>query len=828
MGFNPPVPQQDSNWEIRVAVQVSLLLQVFLIFVGPMRKRSSSPFPRFVVWSCYLLADWVADLALGLLLNNMGNIGGGGSSSSSSSFGLKRGGTGATAGNNDASSSSSPIIFAFWTPFLLLHLGGPDTITAYSLEDNELWLRHLIGLLFELFSACVIFFCSLRGNPMIPATVLMFVVGVIKYAERTYSLYSGSVDGFRSNILDPADPGPNYAKLMTEFDSKKKAGISVEITIANGEAKLAHEEMEKHMNTRLLDTRKSVEARAYDFFLIFRRLFVNVILSFKERRLSQAFFVRDTDTEETTTSIREAFEVIEVELNFIYDMVYTKAPVAYTTCGWVLRCICSCCLVAALLIFFFLDKPAHQILPVDVGITYALLLGGLALDAVALLMIFFSNRAKVYLETRTSTPRLRWLASLRQAAKRWQTRRWSGKTSQLNLISHSLSLGKPDRYGKGAALCLWLSKLSCCEDIVDDFVFVRRVRLKKDGDDERRCGHLCRFLRKTLVPKCWCCRSRNEAANTVAESLLLGFLFRGLKDALNKLKVEQEERKKAVQKHRMERAAAAAAGTPEEEEVATQEKDAIAEVCKRRGDGVVKNHIKRIKGTTTDGDARFKVILDSVVRSDFDESLLLWHIATDLCRPRADVPAAEGDATTEAVSVPPTQQKIVEMHGIAETLSEYMLYLLIKQPDMLAATAGIGLLRYRDTRAEAQRFFDSMAAWNPDHEDARRMLLSVNTTQKPAEVKGDRSKSVLFDAVILAKALRELDEELMWEVITGVWGEMLTFAAAKCRGSMHVRQLSRGGELITLVWFLMAHMGLGDMYQIQEGDAKAKLIVKDQ
>jgi hypothetical protein len=58
--------------------------------------------------------------------------------------------------------------------------------------------------------------------------------------------------------------------------------------------------------------------------------------------------------------------------------------------GWVLRCS-----------FFFLDKPGHQILPVDVGITYALLLGGLALDASALLMIFFSNRAKVYLETKT-------------------------------------------------------------------------------------------------------------------------------------------------------------------------------------------------------------------------------------------------------------------------------------------------------------------------------------------------------------------------------------------------------------------------------------------
>ena len=45
---------------------------------------------------------------------------------------------------------------------------------------------------------------------------------------------------------------------------------------------------------------------------------------------------------------------------------------------------------------------------------------------------------------------------------------------------------------------------------------------------------------------------------------------------------------------------------------------------------------------------------------------------------------------------------------------------------------------------------------------------------------------------------------------------------------VHLVRAQLGGELITLVWFLMAHMGLGDMYQIQEGDAKAKLIVKDQ
>nr|CAB3460319.1 unnamed protein product [Digitaria exilis] len=31
-----------------------------------------------------------------------------------------------------------------WAPILLTHLGGVDGITAYNIEDNELWSRHLV------------------------------------------------------------------------------------------------------------------------------------------------------------------------------------------------------------------------------------------------------------------------------------------------------------------------------------------------------------------------------------------------------------------------------------------------------------------------------------------------------------------------------------------------------------------------------------------------------------------------------------------------------------------------------------------------------------
>ncbi|CAN6287947.1 unnamed protein product [Urochloa humidicola] len=431
MGLNPPVPQQDSNWEIRVAVLLSLLLQVLLIFLGPTRKRSTSSIPRSIVWSCYLLADWVADLALGLILNNMGNIGGG--------------------GNSSDKDSSSPIIFAFWTPFLLLHLGGPDTITAYSVEDNELWLRHLIGLLFELFSACVIFFCSFQGNPMIHATMLMFVVGIIKYAERTYSLYSGSVGRLRDSMMAPPVPGPDYAEAMGKLDAREKAGEGFETTITAEGTQEALLELEMLRESRQsVATVKSLEVRAYEFFLIFRRVFVDVVISFQQRMKSRAFFVEQRDLKP-----EEALEVMQLELGFMYDTLHTKAPIAHTWKGWVLRSICSSCLVSALVIFFLLDKPRHQVRRVDVGITYALLLGGLALDAAAvLIMLLFSNRATVFLEQQSTKLACACpLARLTQPITRLMWRRnssWSRVASQMNLIRYCLEKPGPYSSSSGA------------------------------------------------------------------------------------------------------------------------------------------------------------------------------------------------------------------------------------------------------------------------------------------------------------------------------------------------------------------------------------------
>ncbi|GLT90398.1 hypothetical protein SLE2022_083320 [Rubroshorea leprosula] len=105
------------------------------------------------------------------------------------------------------------------------------------------------------------------------------------------------------------------------------------------------------------------------------------------------------------------------------------------------------------------------------------------------------------------------------------------------------------------------------------------------------------------------------------------------------------------------------------------------------------------------------------------------------------------------------------------------------------------------------------------------MLLEVRTDVPPMKVKGDRSKSVLFDACRLASTLNATpDSDLKWNLLKDMWLELLAYAACHCRGNDHARQLGKGGELLTHVWLLMAHFGLTEQFQISQGHARARLV----
>ncbi|XP_004980515.1 uncharacterized protein LOC101785884 [Setaria italica] len=162
----------------------------------------------------------------------------------------------------------------------------------------------------------------------------------------------------------------------------------------------------------------------------------------------------------------------------------------------------------------------------------------------------------------------------------------------------------------------------------------------------------------------------------------------------------------------------------------------------------------------------------------------------------------------------------------AVMISICMLYLLVMRPFMM--TVSIGQIRFGNTCAEAKGSF-RRADEAGDEAGCVERLRAVDTSiVEPRDVKGDRSKSVLFQAYKLAQQLLELEgatEAKRCRLVASVWVEMLCYAAGKCSGSAHARQLSQGGELLNLVWLLMAHFGVGDQYRVESGHARAKLVV---
>uniref|UniRef100_A0A7N2REA9 Uncharacterized protein n=1 Tax=Quercus lobata TaxID=97700 RepID=A0A7N2REA9_QUELO len=169
------------------------------------------------------------------------------------------------------------------------------------------------------------------------------------------------------------------------------------------------------------------------------------------------------------------------------------------------------------------------------------------------------------------------------------------------------------------------------------------------------------------------------------------------------------------------------------------------------------------------------------------ESLLLWHVATALCKECAH---ESGDGRLgSSVSF-----KGIDYIHFSKLLSDYMIYLLVMRPTMMSAVAGIGQIRFRDTCAEAEKFFSRRALEQGQVKEACEKILDVDTKVKPVHVKGDRSKSILFDACMLAKELNKLDNnnndnDDKWKIISKAWVEMLSYAATHCRPATHAQQV---------------------------------------
>ncbi|KAM3339551.1 hypothetical protein P3S68_029420 [Capsicum galapagoense] len=211
--------------------------------------------------------------------------------------------------------------------------------------------------------------------------------------------------------------GPNYAKLMDECSSKIAANLPTNI-------EMIHEyhgdlEAEKSIKRKTLSDADIVEEAHY-FFEKFKGLIVDLIFDFRQRNESRNFYL--------SLEAIDAFRVIEVELNFIYDVLFTKMIVANPYWGYVFRLICFLLEVAAAILFYRWDK--RGLTRWEIRVSYILLLGALILDFSSFLMLLFSDWTAVALKKKGYVlPRL-------PMPFRWLNRRWAESVSQFNLINY--------------------------------------------------------------------------------------------------------------------------------------------------------------------------------------------------------------------------------------------------------------------------------------------------------------------------------------------------------------------------------------------------------
>lgn len=621
-----------SKWQLRMLVLLSLLLQIILIAIGSRRKCTRAVFVSFIIWLAYLTADSFANLSLGNISSSLGG---------------------------DSPKAETDLL-VFWSPFLLLHLGGPETITAYSTEDNQLWSRHLLGLVTQVGATLYIFYTTWRGTALAFLTIPMFISGLIKYGERTWALRSASPDNFK----------------VTTLSSPTQFGID----LVGPNAKYLHE--------------------AYYLFLMFKHLFTGQILGPNEAEHS--FMVMGKK------SAVEAFKLVEVELGFMYDVLYTKAGIVYSSLGLVLRSISFISSLSSLIIFSFIIKK-KSFSHVDVIITQLLLVGAVFLEVYALFIAVFSDWTMLWLtNTRKSWSNFMYGSISSSRVFSFYNKRWSADMGQLNLIS-----------------------------------YCARGSLVKFVKDEPSGYH---FMLKTLWLTTW------EGVGT------------DLKDLIFQQLLEKQKR------------------------------------CSESGFDV--RVVKELLSERGEYSLRRRNVYNELqwctVSTEFEHELLLWHIATDLCY-HSDLKES-GNKSCE----------------VSKLLAGYMLHIQVSCPFLLPKW--IGNAKYlEETYAQAMGFFCSKG-FKSGPAEARELLLR---DYKPSLHSQQMNKSglVILDGLRLAGGLKALVNELgwrkeqLWEMVCEVWIEILIYGAGQCEWEGHTQQLRRGGELLTHVRLLMAHLGITEQFQ---------------
>ncbi|KAL5201795.1 hypothetical protein ABZP36_036149 [Zizania latifolia] len=649
------------EWQLRILVLGSLGLQWFLLVAAPIRKYSISQKFRLCTWLAYISSDALAIYALATLFNRHSKV------------------------SNDGScgGGKAGVLEILWAPVLLVHLGGQRELTAYNIEDNELWLRHAVTLVSQVAVAVYAFYKSWPNSTdrrLWACAMVLFVLGVLSFCEKPWAFRRARIHRLAAAaaLVHGKKPVSKWSFCINELDEEKY------------ESKLER--------VFWCCTGTSGKDMAPGWSI---RNQVHMILS------DMSLFAAFSELERRGQHGRRVLlppvgaEKFSIEwLRKSFRLIYTRANVAWTPAYLAYHLLLVPALYVAAITLFAVSHKRGVYNPADVKTTYVLLSFTAALDLFGVFIAGLLHRLMAY----------------------WEVPSLCQRIAQYNLIDAVLR--RRQRIG-----CV----IKCAAYLGSEEVFFRS---KHEELYSKVSGYLViDWLRSSI-----------------------GGMKMGV-DLSSYRNLEDPDNNWALG-------------------------DLLREDATVFGDGTE---------------------VRKSLHESFDRSVLVWHIATDLCLCKKPPPF-------------PLQPR--EVRTVA--ISNYMAHLLNSRPDMLMVgsrkhlfTEAIDDIReiLQPQTVVGHHFTQTI---NSDLNDElladciyRQVLDSHGCKDNPkCESSSSPEYPLVHDACRLAQQLLGLaDEDTRLEIMYRVWLGMLFYSAAMCRGYLHAKSLGEGGEFLSFVWLLLATTG---------------------